>query len=727
MTHTDYEWHELLFPVQLLVEPVSHFLRSLASRPRRGPFMQSRPVVVEAIGASHGLHWRLGVHAKESTAVLRLLHAQLPDVRHQPSEPQREAPNRAWELRTSSQRRPLRTDVPEVAIATVLGALHAAGTGERVILQLLIGPWLPRHPVQVQTSLGQRGPLPNWNDWLVTSEQATALRTKQQEPLFGVTVRVGVSASSPARIAALRQGVIGGLQLVRTPGNGFERRLTPPQWGALRLQILQHPAIAWPCTLNALELVACLGFPIGSPVLPGVSFGGGRQLPPPSKAVLPLAAGDKPEPRLTGLVTYPGSEGLLVQRPADALRHTYVIGPTGSGKSVVLGGLALADIHAGRGVVVLDMKGDLATDIADRIPEHRLDDVVLLEPGNRCPVGFNVLRSDQPDLTVDTVVHVLSELYARSWGPRTADVMVNGLQTLVKHGGLTLVELPVLLTNPQFRRQVLARVGHDDLGVGPFWQAFESLSDAERATVIGPSLNKLRGFTNREITRRVIGQINGFDLRSIYRERRVFLANLSKGHLGSESAQLLGSLLLGSLWATVQQRAQLPAERRHPVIIYLDEFHELLRLPTDFGDALAQARGLGVGLVMAHQNLDQLTPSLRSAVMANARSKIVFAAGHDDARSLAKVLGCGLTPEDIQGLGLYETYQALCVGGITRSPASARTRPLPTSLGTLSEVRRRSAEGYGRDGEEVDDELRARRRVAPKEVAVGSRKRGGQS
>jgi hypothetical protein len=240
--------------------------------------------------------------------------------------------------------------------------------------------------------------------------------------------------------------------------------------------------------------------------------------------------------------------------------------------------------------------------------------------------------------------------------------MVNGLQTLVRHGRLTLVELPVLLTNPQFRRQVLAKVGHDDLGVGPFWHYFESLSDGERATIIGPSLNKLRAFTNREITRRVIGQAQGFDLRTVFTERKVLLVNLSKGRLGSESGQLLGSLIVGSLWATIQQRAQLRAERRHPVFVYLDEFQELLRLPTDFADALAQARGLGVGLIMAHQNLDQLSPSMQSAVMANARTKLVFACGHDDARQLAKVLGSGLTPDDVQGLGVYETYQAHCVG-----------------------------------------------------------------
>jgi hypothetical protein len=320
-------------------------------------------------------------------------------------------------------------------------------------------------------------------------------------------------------------------------------------------------------------------------------------------------------------------------------------------------------------------------------------------------------------------VHILRELYSANWGQRTADIIHNGVLSLAKHGGLTLCELPPLLTNSAFRKLVTSRLRADVLGVAPFWGWFESLGEQERAAVIAPVLNKVRGLTNRTVMRSVIGQAEGFDLRRIFTERKIVLVSLATGDAGSESGQLLGALFLGALWATIQSRTKISLERRHPVFVYIDEFADVMRLPQDFGDALAKARGLGVGLVLAHQHLGQLTPNVRAAVAANARSRIVFQCGYDDASTLAKLLGGGLTAHDLQHLAKYETYQALCLDGRTLSPASALTLPLSEPLGTPEAVRRNSCERFGVPRKETDEALIARRTPPVPTDEVGSRRR----
>jgi hypothetical protein len=213
----------------------------------------------------------------------------------------------------------------------------------------------------------------------------------------------------------------------------------------------------------------------------------------------------------------------------------------------------------------------------------------------------------------------------------------------------------------------------------------------------------------------------------VFTKRRVLVIKLASGQLGSEAAQLLGALLLSRLWLTIGRRSQIEPECRHPVFVYLDEFQQLLRLPLDLGDALVQARGLGVGLVLAHQHLGQLNPAFKTGVLANAGSRIAFTLRRDDATVMAKELGGGLTPEDLQGLGPYETYQALWHPDGPTRPASARTLPLEPSLGSAAAVMEHSAQTWGRPRAAVDEALLTRRGVEPREAPIGARRRGGSS
>ena len=248
--------------------------------------------------------------------------------------------------------------------------------------------------------------------------------------------------------------------------------------------------------------------------------------------------------------------------------------------------------------MVIEPKGDLIADVLARVPAARRADVVLIDPTDtERIVGLNPLESGNrsPELAADQLLGMFHSMYAAHWGPRTHDILSAALLTLARLPGATLPALPLLLSDAGYRRWVLARVV-DPIGLGPFWSAYEAWSEPERVAASAPVMNKLRPLIMRPEMRAVLGQAKGsFALSRVFTEGKILLVDLSKGQLGPETAALLGSLVVSQLWQAVLGRSAVAPERRHPVFVYVDEFQDYLHLPVDFADALAQARGLGVG------------------------------------------------------------------------------------------------------------------------------------
>lgn len=269
---------------------------------------------------------------------------------------------------------------------------------------------------------------------------------------------------------------------------------------------------------------------------------------------------------------------------------------------------------------------------------------------------------------------------------------------------MSLAALPLLLTDAGFRRRVVPTVS-DPIGLQPFWSAYEAWSEQERIAAIAPVMNKLRPLLLRPEMRAVIGQAKGsFDLRRVFTERKILLVNLSKGLLGPETSALLGSLVISQLWQVVLGRVAIAPERRHPVFVVVDEFQDYLHLPVDLADALAQARGLGVGFALAHQYMHQLDVSMRSAVLANAQSRIAFRLGNEDARVLAA--GSALAPDDFQSLGAFQCYAQLVARDAIQPWCSAQTLPPGKPTSDPAAVRAASREHYGVDRAETEAALR---------------------
>ncbi len=244
----------------------------------------------------------------------------------------------------------------------------------------------------------------------------------------------------------------------------------------------------------------------------------------------------------------------------------------------------------------------------------------------------------------------------------------------------------------------------DPIGLGPFWSSYEAWSEQERTTAIAPTLNKLRPLLMRPEIRGIVGQGKPrFALRQVFTQRKILLVDLAKGQLGPETAALLGSLLIAQLWAAILGRSLVPPERRHTALIVVDEFQDYMRLPLDFADALAQARGLGAAFLLAHQYMHQLDGPMRSSVLANAQSRVAFRLPSEDARIIAA--DSTLAPEDFQGLAAFECYVQLVAKDTVQPWCSARTLPPTQPISDAGVVRAASRETYGTPREEIDADL----------------------
>ncbi len=703
--------YALRFPRGLDASDVTTFITGLSALfvPRaRRPFA-ARAVMFETTATQAGIEHHLLVARPDAHIVLPALRAALPSVTVAPDDNYRPMqPSMAAELALSTHKRPLSVDKPGAISSHLLTSLQPLASGEQLTVQWsarLVGP-LPLIPPAAkrpakQTFIDQLWDALSGHDYNPESVKAT--RAKQSSPLFVCSGRVGSVARTARRAELLLGRALAAFHPAGGPGVRLYRRRLRGSLVVRALRERRLPVVTYPVILNATELTALAGFPIGQVILPGLQLGGCRQLAP--------AADIPSQGRVVARSSFPGAERPLALSVTDSLRHLHLIAPTGAGKSTVILNLATQDMAAGRGIVVVDPKGDLVADILDRVPPRRVGNVIILDPTDEArPVGLNLLSgaAEAPELVVDQIVTIFHQLYASSWGPRTADILRSALLTLAGEPGATLVDVPLLLTDPNFRRRLVGRVD-DPVALSPFWGWFDGLSEAERAQAIGPIQNKLRAFLLSRRLRNVIGQARPrLDLDRALAERRIVLVPLSKGLLGEEAAALIGSLVITRLWQAVQRRAVLPATERTPIFAYIDEFQDYLRLPLGLGDALAQARALGLSLTLAHQHLGQLPAAVKDAVLANARSRVIFQLSASDAATLARELAPHLTAADLTGLGPYEVVASLSTGNRVAPPATGVTLPPPPPTGQATEAREASRQRYGIDRQHIEDAIRQR-------------------
>lgn len=687
----DINWKKIIWSRPYKIEAVWEMLAHLAATSPRGA------VVWEVRSKSGQISYLLGVAARYIRNVEEAVKAHGDIQFHAMDNAERVPVTTARQLKISHPTLSLKTDITGAVIRAGLVALTEDKGGTETVVQIVLGRGYAPSPVPANLV----DPNATWLQILLgdvqkaSAESRKTVKEKAEQHTFQAVIRIGITGDG----AFIRlNSIMSAFKVLESAGVRIQTENVKPA-------DLNTAHVPWhfPLMLSVKELANFLLLPAGDEELPGTPGLHPKLTLPPSWYRNPT---NKKADRSFAISMDTINPKKLSISPRDSLEHCHLIGPTGSGKSTAMIHLILADIAAGRSVLVLDPKSDLVTDILMRIPEERVGDVVIIDPSDPCPCGFNPLAFKDygnPSLIADAILSVLKEIFSDSWGIYTQDVLTASLLTLVEAENATLLWLLPLLTDENFRQKVTANI-KDRMALKPFWDQFEALRDTEKRTQISPVLNKLRQLTLRPGLRNILGQAKPkFSLTDLFYKRRIVLVPLNKGITGGGTSRLIGSLIVGLTWTLALSRAGIPAEKRHIVEIYIDELQDYLSLPTDLSDALAQARGLGIGLTLAHQYRDQLPINIRSGIDANARNKIVFGLNSRDAKDMA-AMAPELTAEDFMALPRYQIYASIQSNGRNTGWVQGKTLPPPPALREAAELKAMSQSTYGIPAEQVEED-----------------------
>jgi type IV secretory pathway TraG/TraD family ATPase VirD4 len=307
--------------------------------------------------------------------------------------------------------------------------------------------------------------------------------------------------------------------------------------------------------------------------------------------------------------------------------------------------------------------------------------------------GFNPLDARGRDAyaVADSVLAVFKSVFSQGWGPRTEDILYASTLSLAIDGQRretphTLLDIPLLLTNPAFRRTVTPSVANEP-EIARFWARFESLKPAQQENEIAAPMNKLRRYLMRRGATAILGQADPpFRLRDIWKGDRIVLVAVNEALAGTETAQLIGGLICSEVLMAAQERASEKHPKKRPGFVYVDEVRKFLRLPVPLESALEISRSYGVGWALFGQGFYQMGSELADAIEINTKSRIVYATSAKEAKRIASASNA-LTASDIQELPQFEVYANLLTDQGQSGWMSGRTLTPPARLGNGRRIR----------------------------------------
>ena len=426
---------------------------------------------------------------------------------------------------------------------------------------------------------------------------------------------------------------------------------------------------------------------------------------PPPPALPMLGHVSTPEVSFLGRTNYVAAleekKYIFGIKRKDRERHVYVIGKSGVGKSKLLELMVRQDIAYHKGVCVIDPHGDLIDDILPFIPENRIQDVCLIDPSDReFAVAFNPLRDIDPEFKhqlAQGLIEVMQRQLMANWKPRLEHIFRFTCLALLDYPEATMRGMISMLTNDSYRKNVIPHI-EDDL-VRRFWTSeFETF---DKAAVI-PLVNKLSQFMSDPILRNIFGQKeNRIDFEKLMNEQKIVLINLSKGKIGEENSSFFGSMFITKIKQAGMARAHMPARERRDFYVYVDEFQNVVT--ETFQHMVSEARKYGVCLTLAHQYSSQLIPTVRSAILGNVGTMIVFRVGGEDGALLENEMTPIFKAKDMINLGKQDFYIKLMIDGEVYDPFSAETLLVmpPTHPSYEKRIREASRERYSISSEEA--------------------------
>jgi hypothetical protein len=663
------------------------------------------PLSFEIVARADGISTQVACRSRDASLVIQQLRACFPEAA---TEEEPEALGTCWDHKkptgivefglSSEFMRPLKTfrRLDPDPLAGIIGAMEGVEKDELGLLQVLFQraqhPWAE----DVLRSVTDREGRSFFAD---SPDMISLARDKIGRPLFAAVLRVAAQSHSKSRARQIVKALAAGLkQLDNPPSNelipldnqGYDD--TAHVQDVLRRQSCRNGML-----LNSQELLAVAHLPSESVRSEKLA----RQLHK-TKAAPADAQGQQ---MILGENIHQGKKRTVALGIEQRVRHAYIVGASGTGKSTLLLNMVLQDISAGHGVGLLDPHGDLVNAVLRRIPEGRIDDVVLFDASDtEYPFALNILEahdeSERERIVAETIM-ALERYFPASWGPRLERILQYTLRTVL-HAvpGATLADVELMLTDPDYREGVLGKT--TDPRMLQFWtNQFKFFP--KNAT--DPVLNKISVFLLdrhvRNITCQRRAAVN-FD--KLLNDGKILLANLSTGLLTEKVAGTLGSFLVTKIVNAAFRRAALPESKRRPWFLYVDEFQSFMNLSVGFERILAEARKYRLVLAgLANQYVGQLSPAVRQAIFGNVGSLVVFRLGVEDAHATAKELGV-FTADDILNL---DVGQAIIRIGTSQTAFNLHTfrEPPASAMDPTSRVVAVARKHYARPRREVEAEL----------------------
>ncbi|WP_181009163.1 type IV secretory system conjugative DNA transfer family protein [Streptomyces sp. SM11] len=705
--------YRLTFPSDLATAQVVEWIRRVSGTLHTGPrrLVGLPSVVFEVRADERGIVHRLLVPKDQERFIVPQLRTLVPGITVTPEE---DEPDHDWttavELGHTNPTRTLDVQGAETVASSLLTAMTGLSRGERLLFQWVVAPAVrQRQPPQgrevVSTHYSVTGQLLGGTRTAGRDEIADR-RAKLSEPNFIGVLRLAAKGHNKRHALGLLTPIRNALRSVGGPYNGFKKRLVTSR-GAMKRTVQAQSLVVYPAQVAASELASLLAWPVGGLHIAGIPRARTRQLP--ATAAIPQSG------VILARSTFPGNERPLALGRVESAQHMQIVGPTGSGKTALLSNIIVQAMQAGRGVVLIESKGDLYKAVLDRVPRHRVQDVVLLDvTDTNFPVGFNILRGN-PYVVASDIQRLFDHLYPQdARGVRVRQGFYHLILTLLMSQGasspMTFADIGPLAVpradQAEFSDRLIRGVSHVEELAG-WWQDITNMPRAQRDVYFQPIMDRVWQLNNRRAVRNIIGQSNStMDLRALLRGNKIVLVNTGRATQGKDTAGLVGSLLLNQLWSEVQSGATNPLD---PTTLVLDEFQDFTGLPIPADDMFAQARSLGLAMTVAHQHIGQLTRDLQESTKNNARTTVVFQTSADEAGHFARQFGRSVTADDFLNLGRFEVLMRIATSEGVSSPVTGKTLPPVEPTGYTDEVLRISRTTYARPVADVEAEIKQRR------------------
>lgn len=547
---------------------------------------------------------------------------------------------------------------------------------------------------------------------LTSLEKSTvdAIEEKTRYPGYEVLIRVVVSSNTASHSQALLKNVVAAFALFDSPSfNGFKFAVTKNVEELVTAYIFRFfPQTVVQNILNSIELASIFHLPNQNNIPTSqVQRQMSKQVDGPTELM--------DEGFLLGYNEFRGVKKPIRLSTNDRRRHTYIIGQTGTGKSVLLENLAFQDMMDGRGFAFVDPHGDSVENLLGKVPKERVEDIIYFNPGDMTnPIGLNMFEFDHPDqkdFLVQEAINMLYGLYDPGHtgivGPRLEHIFRNcALLLMSDPNGGTFIDIPKLLIDDDFMKSKLKYV--TDQTVLDFWtkEYPDSKRSNESGEVVSWVVSKFGPFISNDSMRNIIGQTkSSFNLRDIMDNKKILLVNLSKGRMGELNSKLLGIIFVMKFQAAAMGRADMPEDQRQDFSLYVDEFQNFAT--ESFESILSEARKYRLNLILGNQFMTQLTDKIREAIIGNVGTVISGRIGITDAEILVKKFSPTFDAEDLTKMPNYQSVTSVMIHNVPSAPFSMSfLPPMGQTNAQLSDaLKRLSAAKYGKPRVQVERDI----------------------